>query len=226
MDSKLLVDTIHKSKHTSHQHLTKRFKKMLPNQIVYILNFFDVFGYNSGLSQIPSNISVTYIIKLLHISIAIFCMWCISHLITEYYSFLPPVEAITETMQYSTALCTYLLFIFDSIVNRGANQRFWNILKQVIEDSNKRYEFSLKNYIKKLTIYGIKVVLILIIRISEDPFINIKIDAAYEILFRICEIRMFYSLFCFEIVYIQLEIIERECKEIVYRNITIVNNIN
>lgn len=69
---------------------------MLPIQIVFLLNVFDVFGYNSGSSKLTEHRKITYFIYFVHILIATFLTFFKPYSMFEYYSALGKTERINE----------------------------------------------------------------------------------------------------------------------------------
>lgn len=189
---------------------------MLPDQIVFILNFFDACGFNSGSSRFSESRRVSYFIFSVHILMATLLTIYEFRLEDEYYASLGLSEAISESLQYSTALYTYWLIILDSIVNRRAHQQYWIILQRIDTCYSCQPKCGIRLYIFIFVIYFLKTMSILVIRLTISSFVGFTVDFAYMVLFIVCEIRMFYYLFCLEILQLQLKMVEDEVKTMVF----------
>lgn len=185
---------------------------MLPNQIVHILNLFDTCGFNSGTSALCKNKKANYFIYFLHISAATILTLFEFHLMAIYYPSLGLSEAISESLQCSAALYTYWLILLDSFLHRRAHKHFWDVLRQIDKCYSCQPKRVIHSYMVKFTIYYFKTVAIMFIRLIISSFVGFSVDFAYIMLFIICELRMFYYLFCLEILHFQLKMVEDEVK--------------
>lgn len=186
---------------------------MLPNQVVHILNFFDLIGgFNSGTSDISKNLEATYVVYAIHVSLAVVLTLFEFHLMADYYPSLGLTEAISESLQYSAALYTYWLIILDSLLHRRAHQHFWEVLQQIDEYFSCQRNSVIHSYLLKLCVYFLKTLSIMVIRLFINSFVDFTVDFAYISLFIVCEIRMFYYLFCLEILHFQMKMVEDEVK--------------
>lgn len=196
---------------------------MLPNQVLNLLNFFDIFGYNSGYSHISKHQRVVNFLYFVHISIATVFVAYEFRLLSIYYFKLKLAEAFSECLQYTVALYTYWSIIFDSFVSRQTHTRFWNIVERLEQQKHicccscncGNSTFTLRNYLIKLSLFGLKIGITCAIRLGGYSMQKFEIDAPYVVLFTLCEIRMFYYLLCLEIVHVQLKMIERKCRCVV-----------
>lgn len=185
---------------------------MLPSEMVFILNFFDICGFNSGSSKLSETQKIAYLIYFVHISMATILTFYEFCLVDDYYSLLGLSEAISESVQYSTALYTYWLIIFDSIVHRRAHKHFWIVLQRIDTSFSCQPIRSIRIYIVKIVIFSMKTVLVMVIRLTIGTMVGLTIDFAYITLFVICEIRIFYYLLCLEVLHFQLKVVENEVK--------------
>lgn len=176
---------------------------MLPASIFHILHIFDVFGFNSGLTKFSLNPHLAHFIYIVHISIASFATLFI-YSIVKFLSAKDFVEAVSELLQYLSALFTYWLIIYDAIVNRQVNRNFWNKLKWIDGHIYCQSDLRFRIYIIKFVEFFPTKICILIITIAYR-IDNFKIDFMYNFLFKIFEIRLFYYLLCLEIVIFQLD---------------------
>lgn len=195
---------------------------MLPHQVLHLLSFFDFFGYNSGWSRLSRNHRIANIFYIIHIfSAAVFVAYGF-RLITIYYLKLKFAEAISECLQYTAALYTYLSIIFDSFVYRRTHARFWQMFEHLHQQqkiacscNGRPFDFAHRNYMIKLSLFGLKVAVTCAIRLGGHSMQKFEIDAPYVCLFTVCEIRMFYYLLCLEIVNGQLKMVAMKCQWIV-----------
>lgn len=184
---------------------------MLPNEFIIILNLFDAFGCtNSGSSKLSTNRQYSFCVCFVHCSMAIILTWFGFFMITEYFPLLSPIEVLNECLQYINALVTYWLIILESFQKRKVHKHFWNVFEQIDWFFCHQSTVNLRSYRKKLiSFFGFHFLLILFT--LTDPLTqSTQVDLAYEAVFMMCEFRIFYYLFCLEIVNHQLNRIESE----------------
>lgn len=181
----------------------------LSTKIKCILNFFDIFGYNSSVSTLSNRQAVAYFIYAVHILIAIsYTLYQIRlwFLLEE----MPLLEILNSMLQYSIALYTYWFVILDSIIYREKHKLFWKIFQKL--DTTHLHHFKTTIFWSVLKMFGYfcstTFCITLIIFVTIYP-VN---DSMYvhNILIKLCEVRIFYYTFCLEIVNIQLKTIESE----------------
>lgn len=183
--------------------------KMLPKQIVWMLTFFDIFAYNTGSSKLSNTRLISILIYVLHILLIIFVSLYqlqFEALILSNYEFL---EIFNQILQYLAALFTYLLTIVDSFVHRRAHKRFWNLVQRIDQHFYHQSRFTFRCYgWKFIEFFSImSLATYLISTVSNNTFF--LLICVYDI---IGEIRVFYYLFCLEILHFQLKMIETELK--------------
>lgn len=183
--------------------------KMLPKQIVWMLTFFDIFAYNTGSSKLSNNKIVSILIYVLHILLIIFVSLFqlqFEALVLSNYEFL---EIFNQILQYLAALFTYLLTIVDSFVHRRAHTRFWNLVQRIDQNFYQQSRFTFRCYgwkfIEFFSVMSLSTYLIS--TVSNNTFF--LLICVYDI---IGEVRVFYYLFCLEILHFQLKMIETEMK--------------
>lgn len=181
---------------------------MLPQQIYHILVFFDAFGFNSGSTHLSKYQKIIY---LAHILLAMMFVLLEIKIIFEYYPLLALTESISEFLQYFAALSTYWLTIFDSVLQQRNHRHFWLILERIDISFCGQQSFKFRNYLVKFIVYSIKTVVVIVLRLVFSLLIiSVIADLAYTFLPIICEIRMFYYLFCLEVIHYQLNMVEKE----------------
>lgn len=176
------------------------------------LNFFDVCGFNTGVSDIFFHRKLKKVIIGVHILLALILTVFQFHLLVRYYSSLTMIEAISESLQYSTALFTFWMIIFDSICHRGAHKLFWQNLEQIDVCFCQQKNLKMQNYYMKFLEFFCATSFALLIRIESDTILHYSTFVAYILLYEICQLRVFYYLFCLEFVNFQLRTIENEVK--------------
>lgn len=187
---------------------------MIPQQVVHILNIFDAFGYNSNASQILKKRHIAHIINFAHIFLAICLVIFVYHLTVKYLSVLLMTEAVTEVIQYISGLYAYWLIILESHFCRKAHQQFWTLLMKIDKCYKSQENLNFRWFVVKVIVYAMKTAFTVIYRVVIQPYFSAEIDCAYLHLFIICEMRMFYYLFCLGILQFQLHMIEEEFKTI------------
>lgn len=191
--------------------LQQIWEKMLPIQIVRILNVFDGCGFNSGSSNLSKNPKSIQLICYAHITIVVILTLFKFYLIVQYYPSLRLTEAISEIVQYSTALNTCWCIVLDNILHQNEHQGFWTVLQQIDTQFCSQSRCNFRNYlIKFIEFFSMKIIIIVVTMIVS--FISLVINTAYFVLFTMCAIRMIYYLFCLEVVHFQLKMIENELK--------------
>lgn len=183
---------------------------MLQKQIVCILTFFDMFGYDTGFSPISTGRKSKLFILFVNILFAtLFTLYEFCFII-ELLNLVGILDTINELIQYSAALCTYWLIILDSILYRREHKTFWNNLER-INGSFCSQCLSLQNYLW----YSIECILISTILYMCVYATNVFPSTMFSnfvflILILVWQIRLFYYILCLEIVYHQLKTISNE----------------
>lgn len=187
---------------------------MLPNRVVNTLNFFDICCYDTGSSKLSKNRKIIHFIYLVHILLAILLTFFEFQMFIEYYPLLGLSEAFSELLQYSTPLFTYWLIIMDSILQRKSHQHFWKCFERIHDQFNCRINFNFRGYfIKFFEFFSVSISIVVITGVING-LSHFDIECAYAILFEVVQLRIFYYLFCLEIVHSQLNAIENEVKSI------------
>lgn len=186
---------------------------MLPTKIAYILNFFDCFGYNTGSSTLTRYQKCRYFIQSIHICLAItFTFYKIYMTIEMYYCY-HAMDVINLSVQYSSPVYTYWMIILDSIVQRYHHQHFWSIYECIYHRFCHKSSF-VRNFVKKIVAFFVVYVILFIILNAANDFNGGLRGCIYLALIITCEIRIFYYLFCIEIIHFQLKVIEHTAKTI------------
>lgn len=194
--------------------------EMLPNQIRYILNFADVFGYNSGISKLSRNQRNAQLIYFVHVAMAIFYAYYLTIYTINYPSELPPIEMVNTALQYFSAFFAYLFVVFDSVFYGCQHRSFWQHFGRVNKLHADFYEYSSFCLILKFTIYvAVRFVCLLAFVIENDNISDLAIFLfLITLLVKICEMRVFYYIFCVDVLHSRLKAIDNELKSIERKN--------
>lgn len=187
---------------------------MLSNKIIRVLNFFDCFGYNSGSSRLLKYPKITCFISVVHISFATLFTFYKIHLTIMLLSSVRLVEVINDAMQLSLGIYTYWAIIFDSIRQKRKHQHFWRILAHINSSYCNGNEIQIQRFLRTFKAYMLIVDTIFFINYASNGFSGTIDYAIYLALNTICQVRIFYYIFCLEVVCFQLKIIEEKLKEI------------
>lgn len=187
---------------------------MLPQQIVRILNFFDIFGLNSGSSDLTINLKVAYFIHFVHILIAFLCVlfqfWMsIIYFRSEFIGL-----KITLFLQYISALYAYWLIIFESLLHHRVHKHFWQIFQRINEHFHSQVGFYFKIYATTFFEFFIVTIALVIASFVENGIERLGMVLVFLFLIKVCQLKVFYYIFCVKIVTEQLEIIEIEVTEL------------
>lgn len=185
---------------------------MLSSRIVCLLTVFDACGFYSGSTFLSKRQKYIYLVYFVHFSMVLFLTLYFCHLIIHFFPKLGVTESISEFLQYSIGLVTYWLIIFDSFFHRHTHRKFYEILEQIYNRFYKS-KSTLQSYVIKIVEYFFITLSIVVIRLAINNFVDTVIDFAYTVLFKICQLRIFYYIFCLEIVHSQLKAIEFELKK-------------
>lgn len=185
----------------------------VPNQVLRMLKFFDICGFNSGSTKLTQNKKSIWIIYSVHISLAVFFTLFKFYFILVYYPSLGVVEKTSKFCEYMVALCSYWLIIFDSISNCHEHRKFWKIFQQIHQYYSTQHKFFPRNYMIKMIEFFSMTTFLIVMGLITDDLELFAVVCSYLILVKLSQFRIFYYLFCVEILYHQLEIIDKEIKE-------------
>lgn len=149
-----------------------------------------------------------------------FVYFCIASSLTYFqfsliFSFYPLHSlgvTMSESLQYFSALYTYWLIIFDSFYHRQTNQCFWDLYQQLHSHFHGHTKWNLRAYLLKLIELFAATSVVFIAFIIINNFYNLKIASVYAFLIKICQFRVFYYMFCLEVIRSQLLVIESEIR--------------
>lgn len=184
---------------------------MLRSNIVRFLNFFDTIGFNSGSSKLSNYPKLIKFIVFVEVVIGITIIILKFQFLQKLYSLYGLLPTINEGCMYSASLYTYLLIVFDSINSRRAHRNFWRLLVQIDEQYCTRLNLRFRIYTLKMAEFVFVVNLLGLlsiydVRSTQTLFTYIL----FMVLTRWFHFRVFYYLFCLEIVHFQMTNIEQE----------------
>lgn len=182
---------------------------MLPQQIVYILNFFDTFGYYSESSALAKHSKLQFLVFIVQILLATDFTLYQFRLAIELCKILGPLQTFNEMLQYTVGLCTYWLIIFDSFFYRRKHRNFWKVLQQVDAYFCKQF-VSFRGFLCKLVEFFLVSIILYTLTYIFNAIPQIDGVFIYLALIIICQLRIFYYIFCLEIVNWQLQMIQNE----------------
>lgn len=185
---------------------------MRSKRIEYLLLLFDIFGYNSGSSKLSRNQRTACFIYVVHILFAMLYSLFKIHLIFQIIS-LPIIELINSLFQYSVALYFYWFIVADSIFYTREHQSFWETLQKIENFFSYRKPMTFNRLILKLVVYYSTSLWCTIAINLLDTYENSYKVCIYFMLVKICEFRVFFYMFCVEVLYNQMESITTVFKE-------------
>lgn len=182
---------------------------MLQRQLLYILTFFDVWGYETGFSMLSNSRNGKFAVIFVHILFAITFTLYEFRLMFELFTLMGILNTINEAIQYTAALFTYWLIILDSFVYHGQYKIFWTILER-IDDQFSSQHMDLQNYLWRFIEYILISTILYVLIIISNAFPKSNSVFVFYLLIIIWQIRMFYYILYLEIVLYQLKTIESE----------------
>lgn len=187
-----------------------------------ILIFFDICGFNTRLTNLSNNQKLSFLVNLVQILLAISLMLFKFFTVRILFFSLGTMETINEYIEYSSSLYAYWLIIWDSIQYRQQNKLFWAFHQKQETYMNQHSNF--RCYFLKLYEFFIARIIITLIKIVSDRIstsgfkISLAGYIAYTIPVFLCQMRLFYYLFCVEIIDSHLKNIEFELKLLKHSN--------
>lgn len=186
---------------------------MPSKQLLRILKVFDVCGFCTSCSILSRKRNCRNTIYLVHILIALSLTLFKIYLVFNFYSDMAFAEAISEFLQYAVSLSTYWIIIVDSIVHQKQHRHFWAICHRINSKFASQSDLTFLTFRIQFGEYFVAAILTFGLRcwIISDAF-YIQVEIAFSTLIKLCQVRLFYYLFCLEIVHSQFTIVENEFK--------------
>lgn len=189
---------------------------MFPKRVKYMLTFFDAFGYNSGSSKLSSHRKVANLIGFLHLLLAIFFTCFTFYAKIQLSPSVQFLELLNHLLQYSSQLCQFWFTIWDSFHHWREHHRFWAVFEEIDKSFQSQNNFTCRLFMLKLFSIILATILSLLLYYlvfdTSSPHMN-EILINQTILMKLCQFRIFYYLFCLEIINFQLKSIENALKK-------------
>lgn len=186
---------------------------MLSNRMEYMLIFFDVFGYNTGATKLSNYQRAASFILITHVLMLVYFTYAKVHLAFELLALYQILDVINFLLQFSAGLYTYWIIIFDSVLYRKDHQNFWEIISKINSLCTPQNRFTFRCYLLKLWEYFSFTIVCVVVMISESGVQLSKIAFLYHVIVKICEVRIFYYIFCLEIFHFHLTTINNDLRK-------------
>lgn len=186
---------------------------MFSRQTLFILKFYDGFGFLNQYSTTQNYQKRIKIIFSIHLSIAIFLYIFKGYVIVHLKTFLIPLDLVSELLQYSSASIAYFFITIESYAQQKKQKHFWKLYEKLRHQKSITWR---KYFIKILFWFFICIIPTITMFFQEtiDPIIHI----AYSYLQKVCQLRIFHYLFYLELIQFQLKFIENDIAIMLWRN--------
>lgn len=182
---------------------------MLPNQIVHLLLLFDIFGYCTGSTALTKYKKIQSSIFTLHVTLVMLFTLYQIEIFLELNAMIGLLETLNELLQYKVGLFTYWLIILDSYLHRRKHRCLWETVQRI--DSNFcTQQMFFRNFIYRLIEFFPVSNILFFVMFSIGITPQTRSVFIYNALIMICQFRMFYYIFCLEMINWQLKMIEKE----------------
>lgn len=185
---------------------------MLSKQLMCLLNFSDIFGYNSGSSKLSSNKAVARFINFIQIGFTVVFIYIQFSLTVKLFLQLRLIELLNQILQFTAAIYTYLFIVLDSMRLREKHQGLWKTIRIIdkyfaCQTNNKYFCYFLKCAFYFCTSMFCLTLNFMLI----DMPIPLTVFVYYSLV-KICQVRVFYYIFCIEVLECQLKTVNNELK--------------
>lgn len=177
--------------------------------MVRVLNGFDICGYCTEASALTKYRKVNLLIFTVHYILAILFSYYGFQVFVELYPLIGLLETLNELVQYTVALFTYWLILFDSLRFRQKHRRFWQIVQRIDQHFCAQTEVLRSFSYKIIEYFPVTLCLYtMIFAMGATP----QTGSVYIFfaLIAICHLRVFYYMYCLQVVDWQLKMIENE----------------
>lgn len=182
---------------------------MFSRKMKYLLNYFDVCGFNSGLSKLSRSRKAIYITNTMHILMVIFVSFYQFRWMMKYFLSVQSLEVVNYLLQYLATLYTYCFIMLDSNLQMRKHRQFWRVFKQIDEFYHQQNGLNITSYLSKfLLCFFISSFVILIVIVTTENLSDIEALFVYLFLIKVSEARVFHYLLCLEVLKFQLKTIE------------------
>lgn len=203
----------------SYTFIERKRIKMFPSRVRYILTVFDAFGYNSGSTTLSSHRRTANLICILHILLALYFTCFTFYLKMRLSSFTRWVELLNHLLNYSSTIYMYWFTIWDAFRHWREHHRFWTIFRKINDSFQSQRNFTYRTFtLKFVLIILTTTVSVLISQLTTETYHEMtEIIVVNVTLVKLCQIRIFYYLFCLEAINFQLKSIVIALREMCER---------
>lgn len=185
---------------------------MLPKRIECFLKVFDAFGFNTQATSLSNGQKLSHSINWTHILIAVLLIINEVIFFSSFYYYYGLYETLNEIVECSASLCGYWLIIFDSLLYRRAHRRFWMIFQRINKPIHRHSNVIPRSYVIKIVEFYTANILISCISWQTLPGSSFLSYVIYIFPIKICQLRLFYYVFCLEIVLYEMKMLQNEIK--------------
>lgn len=203
---------------------------MLPHRISTVLIIFDAFGFNSGWTKLSNSPLSVALFRLLNILSVSFFTHYKYHFVMEYYSSFGIIDKVNEMIALSVPLYAWWLVIIDSFLQQHSHKQFWTIIQQINDRYCDQSKYNYRPYLLKFIEFFIVTSLFAIFVLastalqSSEMFLDLLFAFAHVLLIKVLHMRIFYYLFCLDLVNFQLKVIDCEMTSIKNCDLNKMNN--
>lgn len=193
---------------------------MLPHRISKMLIIFDAFGFSSGSTKLSNRRFSIAFSRLLNIALISFLTIFKYQYVIQFLSIFETIDMLNEIFSLSIPLYSWWLVIIDTYLQQHSHKKFWTIVEHINEWYCNQSKYNHRPYMLKFmefflitSSYALIMLASSVLHMSdenEDVFIAI----VYVVLIKMLHMRLFYYLFCLDLVNFQLEMIDCEIKTI------------
>lgn len=188
---------------------------MLPDQILCLLSFFDAFGCNSGTSKLFHHKNIATYINFIQIGlIPVFAYFQVKILI-QMASQYEWIEFFNQALQFSATVYAYSVIVIDSILQKRNHRQFWKIIQIIDSGFTCPKNYSYRHFSIKMITYFAGSFTCFMTNLTLLGFLDNLVYFEYYFLIKICQVKVFYFIFCVEVLRRQLKIVEMEMEKIV-----------
>lgn len=189
---------------------------MFSKCIIYLLKYFDICGFHTETKIGGKTEFYTF---LMHILLACFLTASIIlYTMQPVFYESKTISLVNNTVQFSSAVITYWMIIFESYIQRKKQRQFWTIYKRISERNLNHRSPNLRIYLFKFCEFSIifsciQLILMKYFMAYRGHFFYFMFT--YFVMVKMYQNRIFYYLFYVEIIKCELQHIQYDLKRIV-----------
>lgn len=173
-----------------------------------MLIFFDALGVSSGSTKLSKKRTLNELIRLLYISIISFLTVFKFCFMFGFFSSHQVTDLINEVIQFSAPLYTCWLIILESLIQQRFHKQFWETIANIYRCNCTRAQYDCRRFILKLVEFFAVTITAVFVGYGMSAAAHYIIVIAYTILIKIFHLRIFYYLFCLDVVNFELNMIK------------------